>query len=341
MKDLLWLDDDERLIELSSPIFAEHGFAIHKATNTTQALKVIREHELDGVLLDVHLANDENGLDLLRELRDRHPELRVAIFTAYPEYDDHALAEAYGAAIYLAKVKKHIPLNTEQQRRFFEALHRVFPGAPCGAEAPPMKVGSSLPIRVLFLGANPSDTTQLALGNELRAIDQALQLARFRDSFELEQQWAVRVEDLQRCLMRYQPHVVHFSGHGSQYNELILEDQNGRRRPVSSRAISTLFSLLKDNIRCVVLNACFSEAQADAIAQHVECVVGMSQAIKDASAIAFAASFYEALANGRSVRSAFDLGCNRIDLESLAQQDVPKLYARLNDSDGLVFVHKP
>ena len=142
-------------------------------------------------------------------------------------------------------------------------------------------------VKILVLATNPGKTDQLRLDQEVRQIDAALQQSRFRDSFELEQQWAVRVSDLQRLLLRYKPDIVHFSGHGSEFSEIILEDSDGNSKPVTASALSRLFSLLKDNIQCVVLNACYSEVQAEAIAQHINCVVGMSGAIGDEAAISF------------------------------------------------------
>ncbi len=182
-------------------------------------------------------------------------------------------------------------------------------------------------ITILFLAANPTDATRLRLDKESRAIDQALRLAEFRDSFDLRQHWAVRVADLQGLLLRHRPDIVHFSGHGSQDNEIVLEDQTGRSQPVPARALTQLFSVLKDNVRCVVLNACYSGVQAQAIAQHIDCVVGMSDAIGDQAAISFAAAFYQALGYGRDVKTAFDLGCVQIDMENLRDQDVPQLLA--------------
>jgi hypothetical protein len=201
-----------------------------------------------------------------------------------------------------------------------------------GVELPPR------PIRILFLAANPKDTIPLRLGEEIRAIDQALQQARFRDRFELEQQWAVRVSDLQGHLLRYQPDIVHFSGHGSPANQIILEDDDGASQPVPASALSRLFAVLKDNIRCVVLNACYSAEQAHAIASSIDCVVGMSDAIGDEAAARFAAAFYQALAFGRSVRTAFDLGVGQIDLAGLAEQDIPQLVAVRGKAEDIVFV---
>jgi len=193
-------------------------------------------------------------------------------------------------------------------------------------------------VKVLFLAANPKDTDPLRLDEEIRSIDLALQQAEFRDIFDIKQHWAVRVTDLQGYLLRHQPDIVHFSGHGSAVSEILLEDNNGNSRPVSPRALSQLFSILKDNIRCVVLNACYSESQAQAIAKHIDCVIGMSNAIGDEAAISFAAAFYRALGYGRSVQAAFDLGCVQIDLENLDEQDTPQLLAFHNTPESIKFV---
>ena len=45
---------------------------------------------------------------------------------------------------------------------------------------------------------------------------------------------------------------------------------------VSSAALADLFKVLKDNIRVVVLNACYSEEQAQAIVEEIDFVVGMA-----------------------------------------------------------------
>lgn len=169
-------------------------------------------------------------------------------------------------------------------------------------------------IKILVLAANPNDTNDLQLDEEVRAIDQALRQAQFRDQFDLISHWAVRVADLQELLLRHQPDIVHFSGHASKDNAIILETAEGGSAPVSVEALSDLFKLLKDNIRCVVLNACYSATQAQAIAQQIDVVIGMSNAVTDDAAINFAAAFYRALAFGRSIKTAFELGRNQIDL---------------------------
>jgi hypothetical protein len=209
----------------------------------------------------------------------------------------------------------------------------------------------SNPIKILFLAANPSDTNHLRLDEEVRAIDQALRKAKYRDDFELEQHWAVTASDLQEALLRHEPHIVHFSGHGSQKGEIILESSEMRGQShreislsespsiskpgyVSAKALANTLAILKDNIRCVVLNACYSKIQAEAIGEHIDAVVGMSRAISDPAAILFAEAFYRSLGFGRNLNEAFRLARNLIDLHGLPEEDTPQLFApKVNAAD--------
>ena len=186
-------------------------------------------------------------------------------------------------------------------------------------------------IKILFLAANPSDSTRLKLAQESNSIDRTLRQSEFRDKFELLQHWGVSISNLQEILLRYQPDIIHFSGHGSKTSELIFEDDFGGTSPVSVRSLSQLFCVLKDNIRCIVLNACYSELQAQTIAQYIDGVIGMSLAITDKAAISFATAFYQALGYGRNLKTAFDLGCVQIDMENLNEQETPKLLALKSD----------
>jgi hypothetical protein len=186
----------------------------------------------------------------------------------------------------------------------------------------------SEPVTILFLAANPSNETRLALGQEHREVEERIRGGRHRDILRLESRWAVRPDDLQEALLEHQPHIVHFSGHGSSASELLFEDDTGRARTVSTPALAELFRVLRDDVRVVVLNACFSLPQAQAIAAHIDFVVGMSQAISDEAAIAFATAFYRGIAYGRSVRTAFDLGVNSLQVHGIPENETPQLIVR-------------
>lgn len=182
--------------------------------------------------------------------------------------------------------------------------------------------------RILFLAANPQGTTPLALDHEIRAIEDNLQRSEHRDTLELISKWALRPDDLLQLLNQYKPHVVHFSGHGSKENEIVLLSEADTSQPVSSVALGELFRTLKDNIRLVVLNACFSRGQAEAVVKHIDCAVGMNKAIGDQAAITFAASLYRAIGFGRSVKEAFDQGKAALMLDSIPEEKTPELLCR-------------
>ncbi len=202
-----------------------------------------------------------------------------------------------------------------------------------------------MPTTLLFLTANPKGTTTLRLDQEIRDITEGLQRAKHREAFQLESRWAVRPRDIQRALLDLNPQIVHFSGHGlgepTAQDEttrklnavpegLAFEDLEGKIAIASTEALATLFSLFKDSIQCVVLNACYSANQATAIAQHIPYVIGMNKAIGDRAAIEFAVSFYDALGAGRDIPFAYELAKNAIQLSGIPEHLTPALESNLN-----------
>jgi CHAT domain len=165
---------------------------------------------------------------------------------------------------------------------------------------------------ILVLAANPKDTSRLRLDEEIREIKAGLQRSRNRDQFRLVSEWAVRPRDIQRAMLDNEPNIVHFSGHGSGNDGLVFEDDTGSSKLVEGQALAQLIDLFSDTVECVVLNGCYSAIQAQAIAQHIENVIGMTQVIGDRAAIEFSVGFYDALGAGRPVEFAYKLGCNSI-----------------------------
>jgi hypothetical protein len=195
------------------------------------------------------------------------------------------------------------------------------------------------PIKILFLGAAPSDQVRMALGREVKEIERSLRESDAGRRFELRPEWAVRPTDLQAIILRHQPQIVHFSGHGSESGELSFEDHAGMTRTAPVEALGRLFGILNCGIRCVVLNACYSATQAEVIQRYVDCVIGMKNTIEDPAAIAFASSFYLGLGHGESVKRAFDLGCIQIELAGIGGADLPALLSRPGvEPDSVTFV---
>lgn len=182
--------------------------------------------------------------------------------------------------------------------------------------------------KILILSANPLNTARLRLDEEVREIQAGLERSKSRDKFEIITRWAVRSDDLRRALLDHEPQIVHFSGHGHGSEGLALENNVGELQLVSTNSLARLFKLFQGKIECVLLNACYSEVQAEAIHQSVDYVVGMSREIGDRASIEFAIGFYDALGADRSYEDAYEFGCSAIDLEGIPESVNPVLKTR-------------
>ena len=133
----------------------------------------------------------------------------------------------------------------------------------------------------------------------------------------------MRVADLSRELLRHQPGVVHFSGHGSP-DGLVFDTDSSEGYVVPIEPLASLFELLTRTrpVHGVVLNACYSERQAQAIAPHVGLIVGTTSSITDDGAIAFSSGFYRGLAFGLDMPTAVDLGRTEVSLRGLPDAEI-------------------
>ena len=217
-------------------------------------------------------------------------------------------------------------------------------------------------IRILFLAANPGTTAKLALNEECAAVDRELRLAAHRD-FDFVSRWVVTVDELMRHLNELQPTIVHFSGHGAasapppvgsaptrdmvvpgrgerERGGIYLHNELGRAQLVTGDALTKMVKAAAASTRLVVLNACYTESQAEVISSAIECVVGMIGAIDDDSARSFAVAFYRALANRRSVANAVEQAVATLAAKSLAGVTQPRCHTRDGIDPGRIFFSK-
>lgn len=177
--------------------------------------------------------------------------------------------------------------------------------------------------KILILSANPKGTSKLRLDEEKREIKEGLRRAKQRSQFTIEVAEATRYRDLRRVILDFEPNIVHFSGHGEGDEGLVFEDETGHAKFVKADALAGLFELFAAQVECVILNACYSQRQAEAISQHIPRVIGMKKAIGDRAAIEFAVGFYDALGAGKSYEIACKFGRNAIQIAGIAEQDTP------------------
>ena len=181
--------------------------------------------------------------------------------------------------------------------------------------------------RILFLAANPQSAGPLALEVEAREISDVLMRAPLRDQLELHTTWAATPVDLLYAMRKVRPAVVHFSGHGAS-DGLYLEGPDRLSQVVSTQALAQVMGVAGGDLRLVVLSACYSEKQAAALSEVVDCVVGVVATISDRAAIAFSAGFYQALAAGASVAEACKAGGGAMTLARADGDPGPSVHLR-------------
>ena len=182
--------------------------------------------------------------------------------------------------------------------------------------------------RILILSANPWPTGRIQVDVEAREISEKIREGPYRERFECEIAPAVRPGDLQRLLLNYQPHIVHFSGHGNKAQRLILEGAPGRARTVDNHGLAQVFALYRSNLRLVVLNACLTHVLARSITESIDFAIGTSKGIGDKGGVAFAGAFYRALGFGKTVKEAFASAKAELGLTKVPRTQGIELFVR-------------
>lgn len=196
-------------------------------------------------------------------------------------------------------------------------------------------------ITVLFFATNPKGTSQLRLDEEARTIQEMIRKSEHRDSISFETRWAVRPLDILQAINEINPDVVHFSGHGADTGELVLENTDGSAKIVTKEAITQTIMASSDKIHLLFFNACFSYEQAQEVINHVDAAIGMTTSISDKAACTFAAQFYSSLGFGFSVKKAFDQAKGVMMLESPEEANTPILCTKDGIEADSLFIVNP
>ncbi len=101
MKRLLIVDDQPGIRLLLNEVLKKEGYVTYLAANGTEALKYAEE-EMDCVLLDMKIPGMD-GIEILKRLKEKWPQLPVFMMTAYGELDVVQEALDLGAIRYFTK----------------------------------------------------------------------------------------------------------------------------------------------------------------------------------------------------------------------------------------------
>lgn len=126
---LLLVDDDDAFRESMELEFTDRGYLVVQARTHREALTQAATHRPEYAVVDLRLGG-ERGLEVLRDLHERHPQMRKVILTGYGSIATAVEAIKLGALDYLVK-----PVEIED---IDAALHRTEGDASVTtAETPP------------------------------------------------------------------------------------------------------------------------------------------------------------------------------------------------------------
>jgi hypothetical protein len=185
-------------------------------------------------------------------------------------------------------------------------------------------------ITVLFFASDPGrrSSNKLALDVEARSIQQSITASEHRKAVNFQTRWAVQYMDILQAINELNPTAVHFSGHGTSADALVLQDDQGRAKHIPKEGIVSAIAYSCESVKLVFFNTCFSYNQAQSCIQHVNAAIGMNREIGDEAARVFFSQFYSAIGFGHSIPKAFGQAKAALMMEDLSQADIPELYLK-------------
>jgi two-component system response regulator AtoC len=151
---VLIVDDEENIRRVLSMALQKEGYHTLTASGGHQALKLLDEARCDVMLSDVVMP-DMNGLELLRRVREKHPELLVVMMTAYGTIPAAVEAMRLGAVDFLTK-----PLEMEVLRK---VIRNALRDRERGLKAPSERKRSPARKATTFIGNSPAIQQVLAI----------------------------------------------------------------------------------------------------------------------------------------------------------------------------------
>ncbi|PKF74807.1 sigma-54-dependent transcriptional regulator [Chryseobacterium sp. PMSZPI] len=118
--NILIIDDEIKLLKLLGMILSQENFNVKEASTARSAMTMLEQYDFDVVLSDVRLP-DAFGVELVKSIKTKYPNLEIILMTAFGNITDAVQAMKNGAYDYLVKGddnEKIIPL-------VYKALEKV------------------------------------------------------------------------------------------------------------------------------------------------------------------------------------------------------------------------
>ena len=103
MAEILFVDDEQLMCEISTQFFRMKNHQVTTASNYMEAIELIKKHSYDVLLVDINMPGHKNGLDLLRDSSEYTKNSKIILITGMPSLDTATEALRLGAFDYILK----------------------------------------------------------------------------------------------------------------------------------------------------------------------------------------------------------------------------------------------
>lgn len=193
--------------------------------------------------------------------------------------------------------------------------------------------------KILFICSNPNSTSKIDFDKETKEIRQMLR--KFKDDFEITEVYNATNAILLKEIITEKPDILHISCHAignrpigsrsigrpiEEQEGIILTNENNDIDLIPFDIIANQIRLFKDNMKCVVINACYTEPLALLVSTFIPYTIGHRTALGNDSVIDFARYFYEGLAFNKNIEEAYNYSSCLIASNYPQEQDNFVLY---------------
>ena len=102
-KRLLFVDDEPAIRATLSAILQRYGFTVALAATVAEAIDKIKTEEFDLLLCDLNIDREDDGLEVIRAMREVNPRCVTIVLTGYPNEESAEVAIRLGIDDYIAK----------------------------------------------------------------------------------------------------------------------------------------------------------------------------------------------------------------------------------------------
>jgi DNA-binding NtrC family response regulator len=135
---VLLVDDEEEFVETLAERMRTRGMEVATTNSGADALERVDEEDFDVVVLDLKMPGID-GIEALKRIKRRRPDIQVVLLTGYATVDTGVEAIKEGAleflekpvdlasltdAIHKAKATKMVLVDKETEERIKEILHK-------------------------------------------------------------------------------------------------------------------------------------------------------------------------------------------------------------------------